>query len=758
MKVAKFSKTRLAAAVALAGVVSAPAALAEIALEEIVVTAQKREQNMQEVPVAVTAFSGLELDAKGLGSVIDLEKSAPNTMLRASRGTSSTLTAYVRGIGQQDPLWGFEPGVGVYVDDVYIARPQGAVMDVFDVERIEVLRGPQGTLYGKNTVGGAIKYVTKKMTGEATGSAKVSIGAYGQEDVLLAGQLPIIQDKLYIGAGVAKMERDGYGSVRTGYDYATNTYSDSEENYNKDLMVYRVSAEFTPTEELFFRLAYDNSDDDTNARCGEIREGNASADINGDTYLSQKSSNDYDGYCSTTHKQNVESDGFSFTASYDLSDEIVLKYVYSEREGSTSTYIDGDGAPTDGFDIPAHYSDDQETHEIQINYTADRFNVVGGIYYFESNAAGEFSAVLNTIGGSPLDGDFLEIMMGGDVDTESLSAYVNGSFDISDSWTITGGLRITQDEKDANLNRQNRNVTDSFQYTKGQGSINGAPYTVSSTTTAISDDDAKEDWSQVSPTIKLDWKATDDVMFYVSYGEGFKSGGFDMRGSASLNPDVVDGYDPETVETWEAGMKAELFDNRLRLNAAVFDMSYEDMQMTVQAAAPAPTFFVSSVLNAGEAEFKGFEVEAQAQFTEGLSGNLSLGYVNANLLSVEDASGDVTDDYQLINVPEWTGQMGLAYDADLGDAGSITISTAVSYRGESKLFANADCGCDQEGGYVLWDASANWYSADEHWTVSAFLKNITDERFVTGGYNFFTGPVSYYGDPRTWTVSVGYQF
>jgi iron complex outermembrane receptor protein len=151
------------------------------------------------VPVSVTVFSGSELEAKGLVNVLDLEKSVPNAQFRASRATNSTLTAYIRGVGQQDPLWGFEPGVGVYVDDVYYARPQAAAMDVFDVERIEVLRGPQGTLYGKNTVGGALKYVTKEMGGEPAAKVKLAVGTENQRDVTISGQLPLIENKLYIG-------------------------------------------------------------------------------------------------------------------------------------------------------------------------------------------------------------------------------------------------------------------------------------------------------------------------------------------------------------------------------------------------------------------------------------------------------------------------------------------------------------------------------------------------------------------------------
>ncbi len=216
-------------------------------LEEVIVTAQKREQSMQDVPVAVTAYDAIDLEQAGIQTIADLERSTPNTTLRPSRATNSTLTAYIRGIGQNDPLWGFEPGVGLYIDDIYFARPQGAMLDVYDVERIEVLRGPQGSLYGKNTIGGAIKYVTRRMSGEPELGLKATAGSYSQRDLVANGQLPLINDVLYVGASVATFNRDGFG---------TNIFTGTE-NYDKDIQAARVSLEYTPGDDWFIRLAGD---------------------------------------------------------------------------------------------------------------------------------------------------------------------------------------------------------------------------------------------------------------------------------------------------------------------------------------------------------------------------------------------------------------------------------------------------------------------------------------------------------------------
>ena len=184
-------------------------------LERIEVTARKTVENLQEVPVAVTSIGAQELAENGISVMTEVQQFSPNTTLQSSRGTNSTITAFIRGVGQQDPLWGYEAGVGIYIDDVYIARPQGAVLDLLDVQQIEVLRGPQGTLYGKNTIGGAIKYVTKEMDGDATLNIKGTVGSYGQKDLKVTGQLPLIDEKLYVGFGFATLNRDGFGEFLT---------------------------------------------------------------------------------------------------------------------------------------------------------------------------------------------------------------------------------------------------------------------------------------------------------------------------------------------------------------------------------------------------------------------------------------------------------------------------------------------------------------------------------------------------------------
>lgn len=747
-----------------------------LSLEEIVVTAQKREQNLQKVPIALSAYSPEELVRAGVSTIADLEKSSPNTQLRESRGTNSTLTAFIRGIGQQDPLWGFEPGVGVYIDDVYVARPQAAVLDVFDIERIEVLRGPQGTLYGKNTIGGAIKYVTKSITGEPSAKISLSIGDYGQQEVGLSGQLPVIEDRLFVSAAIKNLERDGFGIQYKDYDSATGTFGRTAENYNKDVLTGRVRVEFLATDKLSFTLSADNTKDESNNRCGSRFATNTVPGPNGEFFSPLDSV--FDSQCGATEISNVESEGYSATAVYSVNDALSLKYVFAEREGNTETFIDFDGTPLDSFEVPAFYIDDQTTHELQFSYLGERMQLVGGIYYYEGNAAGAFDALFGQFSSGVLTGSQFSNAVFGDVDTESTSFYFNGEFDLTDRFRLIAGARFTKDKKAAAVNRQFVITSNSFPGTTTQGSGltfgNTANDTLLAIRTDFTKDQANNDWSEVSPTLKFSWDMSDDMMLYGGWSRGFKSGGFDMRADAAVEPNAVAGYDPETVDTYELGLKAQFADNRFRLNAALFKSDFEDMQLTVQGVAPAPAFFSSTVLNAGKADIQGLELEGLAQITSNLTAKLVLGYLDGEFEEIidarfgnvaqphDDGAGNILPPWEMQNSPDWNGQIALSYFVNLDGYGELSLNTALSYRDDVRMFDSTASIIDQPS-YSLWDASAVWSSINEDWKASVQLKNLTDERFRTGGYNFPATAledaiVGFYGAPRTWTVALSYQF
>jgi iron complex outermembrane receptor protein len=316
-------------------------------IEEVVVTAQRREEKLMDVPTAVTAFTGEELEQFGVQDITYLSQSSPNTTLKVSRGTNSTLTAFIRGVGQQDPVAGFESGVGIYLDDVYLNRPQTAVLEVYDVERIEILRGPQGTLYGRNTIGGAIKYVTRRLSEDTEIGVRGRIGNYNMLDLTVTGSVPL-GDTFRIGGSVAKFTRDGFGD---------NQKLDGLENYNKDWLGLRLSAEWEPGDDWFFRLAADYMEDDSDPRQGHrLTVGNISgAPILDDEYDTRAGLNN--------PIQDVEAKGVSFLGEWAMNDLIQWRTILASRDDESWTPIDFDSLPVADLDVPAVYENEQTSAE-----------------------------------------------------------------------------------------------------------------------------------------------------------------------------------------------------------------------------------------------------------------------------------------------------------------------------------------------------------------------------------------------------------
>jgi iron complex outermembrane receptor protein len=630
---------------------TAPTAGANAAtVEELVVTARRREESLKDVPVAVSAFSAETLERQAANDITTLSQTSPNTTVQTARGSNSTLISYIRGIGQQDPLWGYEPGVGLYVDDVYIYRPQGAVLDVFDVSRIEVLRGPQGTLYGRNTIGGAIKYVTNRLGDEAGGKVRATYGSYNQTDLLVEGTRPI-GGGLSVGGAYALYKRDGYGkNLTTG-----------AEHYNKDVQAIRLSAEYAPTEDLFFRLAYDKVEDDSNPRHGH-RE--LPALVGGYKVLDV-----YDTQAGLGDSNSVETEGVSLTGEYNASDSLTFKSITASRKGHTTTVIDFDGTPMPTLDIPATYDDRSFSQELQAVYSDETVQGVFGLYYMNSQASGEFDTIAGNLG--------VAIADGGKVSTQSFAAFFDVSANFTDRFKVSLGARGTRDHKRSNTFR--------FFYLGATRSPyqGGTPRPILQVRTNYS---AEKTFSQFTPRLSASYELTDDLNTYVSYSKGFKSGGWDMRGDAFLTPQTVNGYNPETVDAYEVGLKGNLFDRRLSFASAAFLSKYKDQQVTTQVVVPSG--IASSVDNAGASTLYGVEFEAKAVFDEHFSGTVALGYIHAkydtfsrfvpagapnpvNPSQTIPAGGqivNVADLYGFQNTPEWTGNVSLTWHGTVAAA------------------------------------------------------------------------------------------
>lgn len=735
-KAALLASAASAAMAGMPGVATAQAPAQGISVvEELVVTARRREESLKDVPVAVTAVSADRLEATGAADITSLQQSTPNLTVQVARGSNSTLISFIRGVGQQDPLWGFEPGVGLYVDDVYIARPQGAVLDIFDIERMEVLRGPQGTLYGRNTIGGAIKYVTAKIDGEPDMRFKGQFGSYNQRDFVGSAK-GMVSDSLGVGLTWASFDRDGYGSnLTTG-----------AEHYNKDVAAARATVEFSPTPDLFFRLAGDIVTDRSNPRHGH-REVAAFNVLNQPIPGGEVLANVYDTRAGAGDKNRVESRGVSLMGEWSASDTLTFKSISAYRAGETAGEIDFDNLPAPFLDIPARYSDHQFTQELQLLYSGDRVQAVGGLFYLSATAAGAFDTVLSQAA--------LTIATAGHVDTESWSAFADVSFDLTDALTLSVGGRYTQDEKTGVVYRQN--------FTGIRSPLFGNPLAVPGLVRSnFSSTDTHE---KFTPRVSVSYDLSSELTGYASYSQGFKSGGFDMRADAILTPTSRDGYAPETVDSYEAGLKGYFFDRRLNLNTAVFYAQYQDQQVTLQT--PVGASIASQVLNVGESHMSGVEVEGVAFLTPDLSANFALGYIKAEFdeyRALNPLTGRVEDfaDRRVFqNTPEWTGAFSLTYQRDMGDKGKISFIPSAAYRSAFSMF-EVPSRLDQ-GAYWLYNASLVWTSANDRYKLGLHGKNLGDETYRIGGYNFpgglFANSVTaYYGPPQTVTLSLEARF
>lgn len=759
MKTLRFCRNACAVAVSIgiltpSFVAAQEATTEEGVLERVEVTARKIAESLQEVPVSVTSIGAIELLDKGISVLTEVQQFSPNTTLQNSRGTNSTLTAFIRGVGQQDPLWGYEPGVGIYIDDVYVARPQGAVLDLLNVERIEVLRGPQGTLYGKNTIGGAIKYVTREMTGDATFNIEGTVGNYSRKDLKITGQIPLVEDKLFFGFGYADLSRDGFG------EYLQSALPNQDlENYNKDLWAARATIEFRPTDDLFIRIGWDKTEDTSNAKGGYRLLPSLLTDAPVPDSV-------YDSYTSLPTFNKVELEGFNWLVNWDINDQWQLKYIGSSRDSYSPTNIDFDNTALDIFDVPAEYKDENTTHEIQANFSGDDLSFVSGVYFYDGESCGNFDAILGVLGRAAFMTPGLTREVTGCNNSESYAVYAQGSYTINEKLSLTLGARYTDEEKEAFVN--NGLVFDNVYpssgwvpgYERPEGDLVPQVLGVDTDGDGLLDAPSKKSWSRFTPRIGLEYQANNDLMFFASYSQGFKSGTFNPR--ATTNETAAD---PEIVDSFEVGMKSEWNDN-LRANVTLFALDHKDRQYIGITPTDDPTVLNQSLGNVAESSASGIEAEITYAATDDLSFDLAIGYIDSKI----EENDAVPPLIAISNTPDYTFNFATNYVLETS-VGDFVFNANYYYRDDYRLFETSDLLL--EDGYGIVNLSVSWQNEEGDWYAGLHGKNLTDKEYLVGGYDFVgvaedgsfvpglggdTTLIGYYGDPRMVQFTVGYRF
>ncbi len=690
-------------------------------LETITVTARRREETLQDVPIAVTALSAATLEARNVQNLGDLAGNVPNLVIHDARGSNSTITTYIRGIGQSDPTWGSDPGVGLYLDDVYIARPQGALLDVFDIQRIEVLRGPQGTLYGKNTIGGAIKYVSKPLPTTGEGYAQIEAGNEGRENLKL-GLGGATDDGVWRGrVAYASLHHDGYGTNFTSGDSVSN------QNTNAG----RISAGFFPKDvPLDVQFSADTVHDNSNPRGAKLLAANKFAP----TFAPLDS--DYDVRSGMPSLNPTHMVGESLHVNFFPWDKWSFKSITAHRQSNTNTNIDFDTLANKIADVNAYYNDNQTSQEFQATYQGDNgTSGVAGIYYFDGEAGG---AIHN---------NFFNASFGvtsGTVSTKSYALYTDWTWALSDRWNLSAGVRYTDEKKHAVVHN----------YTTKDATF-GTPVV---TTAAF---DRSRDPSNVSPRVSLMYKLNDETNLYASLGRGFKSGSYNIRANTLAVPVADNPVADEVGDTFEFGSKSNFADGKFSLNADVFYTRYRDIQLSVFTsyiqANGQPGFF-GDFTNAGKAHAYGIEAEFAWHPIEHWSVVGNLAGLRTQYDDYLTNGVNVADQKRFNAAPNGQAGVNLEYRAPVSFGGDVRAR--VGYTWQSKVYPTTDLSpVIAQGAYGLLGASLIW-NRDAHWSFALQGSNLTNKSYRTDGYNIAALGVltGFYGSPRLVFASARYSF
>lgn len=760
-------------------------------LEEVTVTAQFRAQNMQDTGLAITAFTAETLESQGAASVTDISAFVPNAVIAPlGAGWGATAAAFIRGVGLGDNILSYEPGVPIYVDDVYNGRPQGAIFDLLDLERVEVLRGPQGTLFGKNAIGGTVRLISKKPQGDNTGFVEASIGRFNRLNFRGAVDLPVVENSLFARMSYSSKTADGYfkvkdyecvngaGSLGMGTTGALGLAGQSlggggpgscviEKLGDENVQSGRVALRWLASETAEVNLVADYTRqrqagpadkytiiDGSNFLVGLWNDAVAEP-LFGTRYDDRFITDDfYSNYSRfddpiTNRKvpnvNNLDHWGVSATVDIDLTDDIHLKSITAHREFENSFGRDSDGSPLPmnaTYDVSIH---DQFSQEFQITGTKDAFDYAFGTFYYnadDSNRGFDF-----LLPGIIYQQDAYDTQ-----ETTSWAVFAHGVYNVTDRLSVTAGIRYTKDKKDAVISRT------AFD---GTVRVNNVPVNLEA--------------SNTSPMLEVNYRWNDSFMTYALWSTGFRGGGFSPRPSNDLQ---VDDFGPEEITNFEVGFKSDLFDDRLRLNASTFVAKYEHQQTFRADEAPVGVPWFHGV-NAGKSRRWGVEVELQANPFGSMYINGSLGYLGYKLLDDEGsnlcAEFDNGDKCYPTRAPELNTAVSVEYEFDAGRLGTFTphidwtyqsevwftTFTNLSAPGASDVIRPPKPDFGNQDGYSLINAQVSWKAQDDDWGVTLYGKNLTNKEYFYGKLSlvgFFGREQGNVAPPREWGIKVRKDF
>lgn len=717
---------------------SAAGATAPIALETVVVTATKRKENIQEVPVSISEFGEKDLADRGVQQARDLN--APNFLFPQMYTTSRSYIS-VRGIFQEVNTIGFEGGFSAYVDGVYLGRNMSYDIDMLEVERVEILRGPQGTLFGKNTIGGLMNVVTRQPKFEFEGNVQAEIGNMDLRRMRGGVNIPLIDDKLAARLSVQTVQRDGY---------VQNLTVGGEKGGSIDQLSGRAQFLFTPNENFDMNVSLDYLDSDSIGYTFEIVGSKSTEPSFGDEIP-------YTYHPDAVPKEFKRDKGASLTANYDFTDVGTLTFVFGARKTQTQWILDGDAASLDLYVEDIRDQQDLRSYELRFaSATGDRLlDYVVGAYYYDEKA--DYSEPIPFSASYP-GGPFL-VYYNDRVHTTDNAAFAHLDLHATSALTLYGGVRYTDETKKLEGERRVLPIT----YPIPPELIPGL--------TTDGTGRPPQFTNNVGDTVTT-WEAgaryqfTDTVMGYAEASTGFKSAGFNLRNGLSV--------DPEHLTAYEIGVKSVFLDNKLILNAAAFFNDYKDLQVRSLDTTTVP---ITTVLhNAASVEAKGFEVELEALPMPNLTLHLGIGYVDSKYKdfknvpsfgSIIDATGN-----ELPMTPPWTINGGARYDQMLPNEGKIVWNLDFNFVDErwSILDGGQNHPAFALPSYTALNGRIGYQAPDSRWEVFLWGKNLTDEdALVDSRLAPLLGPSTTYPNgltfqyathlqPRTYGVNMSVNF
>ncbi|MBI2993085.1 MAG: TonB-dependent receptor [Gammaproteobacteria bacterium] len=785
------------------------AASAQGELEEIIVTAQFREQDVQDTPIAITAMTGEMLDARGHNTIEEISAQVPNiTLTRAGAFAGPALIGFIRGVGQTDFNPALEAGVGLYVDDVYYSTLTGSILDLLDLDRVEVLRGPQGTLAGKNSIGGAIKLYTQRPSAERNGFIEAGIGRFDAVDIRGGSNFTLMEDKLFARVSGVSRSRDGhvknldYGCTHPGSSFGSQiTGADCVTGHEGGIGYHavRLALRWLPSDDLEINVSGDWLDDESEpvgntllatgptvapviltpgtglsptapgpmiwenlaipgfatgtVGCSFIAFGANSCDplSPDDPYVSYADYKDPRNGLVVDRRQYVESKSITANIDWNPTDNLRIESITGYREYDSGFASEQDGTPFPVTLLFQRMIHDQISQEIRISTSIGDFaDITVGGFYFDSETTLDARVDLGYVA--------FDFIHGPDpVDTRNIAVFANGIFSITDRLRLTAGLRYSDDRKEYTYVRRNPDFSPIQPCLGPPGTPGNPPNCLISTlsgTVGLFEDD------RIDYRVALSYDVTEDAMVYAQYSTGYKGGGVNPRPFYGVQ---AVSFQPEEMETVEVGAKTRLFENRLRLNGALFYNDYQGVTATFLncTAQFGPIFGVPCLLNsnAGNADVFGAELEVDLVPIDGLQIDGSLGVLDFEYQDINPVTGIPVDSITQFT-PELTWSIGAQYRFETG-VGVVTPRLDVSYQDD--VFTNPDNSPGSRiDSYTLLNGRITWEDRDSAWVVALEGRNLTDELYYVNKGDGLSGGVGYVngfpGQPRTWMFTVRRNF